>query len=134
MKHLNKFFNKEEVPWVSLIWNTYYHQRVPHATKLCGSFWWRDVAKHMDSFVAVSKIKIGPGEFVLLWHDCWMDHTNIPLAHNFGRLMSYAQDTLLSVQEALNTLDLLELFNPPLSTTRKQAINGTPILAINGAL
>ena len=39
MKHLNKFYNKEDVPWVSLLWNTYYHERVPHATKLCGSFW-----------------------------------------------------------------------------------------------
>jgi len=56
MKHLNKFYNKEDVPWVSLVWNTYYHERVPHATELCGSFWWKDVAKFMDSFVAVSQI------------------------------------------------------------------------------
>ena len=61
MKHLKKFYNKEEVPWVTLIWNSYYHQRVPHATELCGSFWWRDIAKHMDSFVVVSNIQIGPG-------------------------------------------------------------------------
>ena len=66
MKHLNKFYNKEVVPWVSLVWNTYYHERVPHATELCGSFWWKDVAKFMDSFVAVSQIKLGIGESVLL--------------------------------------------------------------------
>src|SRR3954462_12997695 len=62
MKHLNKLYNKEDVPWVSLVWNTYYNQRVPHATELCGYFWWKDVVKHMYSFVAVSKIKIGSGE------------------------------------------------------------------------
>ena len=115
MKHLKKFYNKEEVPWVTLIWNSYYHQRVPHATELCGSFWWRDVAKHMDSFVAVSKIQIGPVDSVLLWHDFWMDHMNRSLAHKFARLLSYAKDTLISVQEVLATFDLTNLFNLPLS-------------------
>src|SRR3954465_3913396 len=115
MRHLKKFYNKEEVPWVALICNSYYHQRVPHATELCGSFWWRDVAKHMDSFVVVSKIQIGPGDSVLLWHDFWMDHMNRSLAHKFTRLLSYAKDPLISVQGLLGTSDLTDLFNLPLS-------------------
>ena len=29
IKHLHKFFNKEDIPWVSLIWNSYYDGVVP---------------------------------------------------------------------------------------------------------
>lgn len=43
MKRLSKFYNKENIPWVCLIWNKYYSNRVPHATREVGSFWWKDV-------------------------------------------------------------------------------------------
>jgi len=34
MKFLHKFFNKEDIPWVLLIWHTYYNNdRIPHATR-----------------------------------------------------------------------------------------------------
>jgi hypothetical protein len=34
LKHLDKFYNKADIPWVNLIWNTYYFNgEVPHATK-----------------------------------------------------------------------------------------------------
>jgi hypothetical protein len=32
MKHLSKFYNKENIPWVRLIENRYYTNQVPHAT------------------------------------------------------------------------------------------------------
>jgi hypothetical protein len=33
-KHLDKFYKKEDIPWVKLIWNKYYaNGEVPHATK-----------------------------------------------------------------------------------------------------
>lgn len=38
LKQLHKFFNKYDVPWVKLVWSTYYSDRVPHASKPCGSF------------------------------------------------------------------------------------------------
>jgi hypothetical protein len=38
MKYLDKFYNKADIPWVSLLWDSYYAESVPHATKLCGSF------------------------------------------------------------------------------------------------
>jgi hypothetical protein len=35
---LDKFYNKADIPWVNLIWNTYYSNgEVPHATKDKGS-------------------------------------------------------------------------------------------------
>ena len=38
MKFLHKFYNHHDIPWGSLIWDSYYHESVPHATTLCGSF------------------------------------------------------------------------------------------------
>jgi hypothetical protein len=122
MKHLNKFYNKEDVPWVSLVWNTYYHERVPHATELCGSFWWKDVAKFMDSFVAVSQIKLGVGDSVLLWND-FCNHTNATLAQKFQRLFSFAKDPLISVKEDRDVAELTDLFNLPLSAQAFQELS-----------
>ena len=45
MKQLDKFYNKMDIPWVSLIWSTYYSQGVPHQQNTVGSFWWRDIFK-----------------------------------------------------------------------------------------
>jgi hypothetical protein len=34
LKHLDKFFNRKNIPWVNLIWNTYYSNgELPQATK-----------------------------------------------------------------------------------------------------
>jgi hypothetical protein len=34
IKHLDKFYNRRDIPWVTLIWNTYYSNgKVPHASK-----------------------------------------------------------------------------------------------------
>ena len=35
IKHANNFLNKKDLPWVSLIWDTYYHNRVPQGTSDC---------------------------------------------------------------------------------------------------
>ena len=33
LKHLDKFYNKKDIPWVNLIWNAHYPLgQVPHAT------------------------------------------------------------------------------------------------------
>jgi hypothetical protein len=45
LKHIHKFFNKVDVPWVHLIWSTYYKHKVPHRCTPRGSFWWRDILK-----------------------------------------------------------------------------------------
>ena len=36
LKFLHSFYNKHGIPWVHLIWNTYYNNKVPHATDACG--------------------------------------------------------------------------------------------------
>ena len=45
LKFLHKFYNKLDVLWVHLIWDTYYMDKVPHATNPVGSLWWRDILK-----------------------------------------------------------------------------------------
>jgi hypothetical protein len=39
LKHLFKFYNDADLPWVQLIKDAYYHGVVPHVVKLVGSFW-----------------------------------------------------------------------------------------------
>jgi hypothetical protein len=44
LKYHDKFNNKKDIPWVKLIWNSYYSEgEVPHATKDKG--WWRDILR-----------------------------------------------------------------------------------------
>jgi hypothetical protein len=38
LKHLHKFYNKEDIPWVHLIWDRYYTNKIPHAAREVGSF------------------------------------------------------------------------------------------------
>ena len=65
INHLYKFYNNVEVPWVKLIWSTYYEDKVPHAERLCGSFWWKDVMKLVESFRLVSVVMPSRGSSFL---------------------------------------------------------------------
>jgi hypothetical protein len=33
LKHLHKFYSRQDIPWVNLIWLTYYTDKVPHASR-----------------------------------------------------------------------------------------------------
>ena len=72
MKHLHKFYNHDDVPWVSLIWDAYYHHLIPHKTQACGSFWWKDVFKGADKYCALANPTIGCGMSISLGDDAWI--------------------------------------------------------------
>ena len=115
-KHLSKFYNKVDNPWVSLIWNTYYDGVVPHGTVLCGSYWWKDILKLNKAFRLYSEVTINMGDSVLFWFDAWVFlGSSIPLRERFPRLFSFVIDDKVSVREVINTLDMSELFYLPLS-------------------
>jgi hypothetical protein len=38
LNFFDKFYNKKDILWVSLIWSTYYSEKVPHAAREVGSF------------------------------------------------------------------------------------------------
>lgn len=54
LKHVNKFLNKMDIPWASLIWNSYCHNGVPQNTTPCGSYWWKDICDLVDKFTTIS--------------------------------------------------------------------------------
>lgn len=50
LKFLDKFYNRANLPWVHLIRESYYPSSIPHATPICGSFWWKQICKLMPVF------------------------------------------------------------------------------------
>jgi hypothetical protein len=40
LKNLHKFYNRQDIPWVQLIWNSYYTNGAIPGNQLEGSFWW----------------------------------------------------------------------------------------------
>jgi hypothetical protein len=111
MKHLHKFFNKEDIPWVHLVWR-YYTQGVPQTAKLCGSFWWRDVMKLVPKYMEFCSVSVKAGDTALFWSDRW--HGQV-FSLAFPRLFSFVLETNLSVQEVVTRSDLSTLFALPLS-------------------
>lgn len=119
IKHLDKFYNREDLPWVELIWHAHYVSKIPHAEGLCGSFWWRDVMKLVDNFREVVSIQPGRGDTFLFWSDKWiLAGSDQPIKERYPRLYSYALDNNLSAAEvfALHDQDFLpSIFHLPLS-------------------
>ena len=119
MKHLSKFYNKENIPWVCLIWSKYYSNRVPHATREVGSFWWKDVLRLNVLFRQVTRCELGDGSSVCFWDDFWLDGI---LAHKYPRLASFARNDGISVLETMQAEDLDTIFFLPLSDQALQEL------------
>ncbi|XP_073353560.1 uncharacterized protein [Aegilops tauschii subsp. strangulata] len=116
IKHLHKFYNKVDVPWVTLIWNSYYDHGVPQATAHAGSFWWRDVLKLHEAYTAIASAHINMGDSALFWTDSWhIGGSARPLCWRLPRLFSFVDNDGISVQEFLQSQDLYSMFNLPLS-------------------
>jgi hypothetical protein len=112
MKHLSKFYNKADIPWVRLVWNKYYTNRVPHVAREMGSFWWKDVMRLSIIFIGIARCELGNGKSVCFWDDLWLDGV---LAHKYPRLTSFAKTDGISVFEVMQAEDLDTLFMLPLS-------------------
>ena len=64
LKHLTKFFNRKDIPWVALIWESYYESgNLPLKTNK-GSFWWRDILKLLDKFKGMAMVNINNAKLV----------------------------------------------------------------------
>jgi hypothetical protein len=101
LKHLDKFYNKRDISWVSLIWNTYYSEgEVPHASKDRCLFWWKDLLKLCDTYRGIAKCTVGDRTTVLFWSDILND---LLLENKFPRLFSFAKNKLISVAKFLST-------------------------------
>ena len=117
IKHLFKFFNKKDVPWVNLIWDSYYHSLAPHVTQLCGSFWWCDVLKLYEKFVLLATPQVHAGDTVVFWLDRWqIDNRMIALKDRFPRLHSFAIDDTITVKDFCSYQLAVEGFHLPFSS------------------
>lgn len=112
IKHLHKFFNKEDIPWVSLVWEKYYGSgKLPRSGRK-GSFWWRDIVKLLCKFKGMARVQIGNGSTCLLWEDLW---GNEILNQQFLELSSFAKNKKISFAEGCAQAQLHSLFHLPLS-------------------
>lgn len=111
LKHLHKFMNKQDLPWVNLIWDTYYGSSAPTGRPV-GSFWWKSIIKLLSIFKDMAHCTVGQGTLVFFWHDKW-GPTSLKL--QFPHLFSFAKDELLSIKEATDSITFQDLFHLPLS-------------------
>jgi hypothetical protein len=112
LKHLHKFYSKEDTPWVALIWNRYYGNKVPHAAREVGSFWWKDILRLSTLYRGIASCSLGDGSTVLFWDDLWAHRV---LSQDFPRLFSFAKNARASVKLLMSQTSLDDIFNLPLS-------------------
>ena len=113
LKHLDKFYNRKEISWVDLIWNSHYQNNlVLHAENDKGSFWWRDLLHLCDKFRGIAKRTVGNGTSVLFWLDVWNDQY---LKDSLPRLFSFAKNQKISVAQFLSEENMDNNFYLPLS-------------------
>ena len=115
MKHLYKFMNRMDLPWVKLIWEAHYqNNKLPQAHAPCGSFWWKDILSLWDSFMDLTCCKHEDGRTIRFWKDKWRD---ISPARAFPHLFSFARQQDINLKQLLviNDKNLLEHFHLPLS-------------------
>src|SRR5438105_10116263 len=71
LKHLHNFYTKKDLPCVSLTWEKYYKNKVPHVSREVGSFWWKDVLRLNTIFRGIARCTVSRGDSVLFWDDLW---------------------------------------------------------------
>lgn len=112
IKHLHKFFSREDIPWVSLVWEKYYSTgKLPGSSKK-GSFWWRDILKLLSKFKGMARVEIGNGTSCFLWEDLL---GNEILSQKFPELFSFAKNKQIIFAKGYAQAPLHNLFHLPLS-------------------
>src|SRR4051812_38457322 len=71
-ENMFKFINCHDLPWVHLIWKSYYTQGF-NPKRPTGSFWWRNILKLANDFKEDHQCKIGTGNTIMIWKDDWGD-------------------------------------------------------------
>ena len=100
LKQLHKFFSKEDIPWVKLVWSLY-SDEPPQSQSKRGSFWWRDVFSFAEVYRSITNCQVGDGSTILFWKDFWLSEDL--LLDKFPRLFSFVEKEDMSVRN-LNLL------------------------------
>jgi hypothetical protein len=99
-----------------LVWFAHYQGNVPHEEPLKGSFWWKDVLKHVDNFRGVAAVVQGRGDTSLFWKYNWtINGSSRPMSSPDPRLFSFVLNDSLSVTQVYNFQDFAALFHRSLS-------------------
>lgn len=128
LKHLHKFYNRLDIPWVPLVWSKHYTDKVPHASREVSSFRWKDVQRLSTLYRGLARCAIRDGKSVTFWVDLWSDHI---LAHQFPNLFASAWDGSISVHRAMQAEDLDSLFILPLSQEALQEFQELADILVN---
>lgn len=115
LKHLHKFYNKCDIPWVKLVWVRHYaHGELPRSsTNLKSSFLWKDILKLINEFKGLVLVNVLDEKSCLFWLDLWNNHV---LQQSFLELASFSNSTIISVHDMKFTMPLTAHFHLPLST------------------
>jgi hypothetical protein len=73
MKMLYKFYNKQDISRVHVIWDNRYKNGSLPSEGSKGSFWWRDILKNLPAFLEIAKVKTCNGTTTHLWQEKWGD-------------------------------------------------------------
>ena len=114
LKHLHKFYNKVDIPWVQLVWGHCYSQgKLPYqGRRIRGSFWWLDILKLQDDYKGMAMVSVKDGSTCFLWHDLWEGSV---CSQTYPELFSYAKNQHISLKVAASTSLIQNLFHLPLS-------------------
>jgi hypothetical protein len=114
LKHLHKFFNRDDVTWVDLTWKAFYTAALaPQARSPRGSFWRRAFCRLFDDYRGLSKATVRRGDTTMFWEDIWNFGS---LQQLYPHLFSFAREPNCSVSHFLGLMpDYGKLFQLPLS-------------------
>lgn len=127
IKHLHKFFNRVDIPWVSLIWEKYYsNDKLPGVSNK-GSFWWKDCLKLLGKFKRMGHVEIASGTSCLAWEDLWTDQA---LSQKFPELLSFAKNRHITFAQMHATSQLHSLFHLPLSQQAHDQLQSLQLLRL----
>ena len=96
LKHLHKFFNREDIPWVHLVWkNT--TAMVPYHPLRKKAPSGEEILKLLDACKGMTMVNIQDGVTYLFWDDLWLNR--VPKVQ-FPELYSFARNTRISLRFA----------------------------------
>jgi len=112
IKQLDKFYKKENVQWVKLIWQRYYREVVPHLARQKGSFWWKDILRLHVKYRGIAFCTPKNGDTIGFWEDL-VDESIY--SNSFPNLFQFAKSPIISYWKFRTLEDQLEGFNIPMT-------------------
>lgn len=104
LKHLDKFFRKDNIQWVNLIWQKYYPDGAPHVRRERGSFWWKDILRLHVQYRGITCCMPGKGDTIRFWDDLFNGAVH---SQRYPLLFEFAKDSRLSLQQVREADSLL---------------------------